>query len=393
MRIKTIVSLFMMIFTILHSNPCNSFSEKIDDRLKNTVQELINEHNIPGAIIGIWIPGKGEWVSALGVADKKTKEKMTINDHVRIGSVTKTFTVTALLQLQDQGKLLLDDKIGKYIEHVPNGDEITLRQLANMTSGLPSYTENDAWVQEMFKDKNRVWTSKELLEAAFRLPILAKPGEKFHYCNTNLILLGLVIEKVSGMALGTYLEKNIFKPLKLTNTSFPINNQMPKPFAHGYSIQTLSGHEEDVTFLNPSWAFAAGAMISNLQDLKIWAEALGTGKLLSKKAFEERLQWDTMPPNTKEKKYGLGIGFDKGWLMHTGELPGYNSFVGYLPEKKAILVCLVNSDMAVKKSTFSLRIDPEESNPITMKAKDQLDPVVLIYRAILQELFPKNVTE
>jgi len=377
----------------IFSSPIYSFSKKIEEKLETTVQKLMEEHHIPGVVIGVWIPGEGEWVSALGVADKKTKEKMTINDHFRIGSITKTFTVTALLQLQDEGKLSLDDKIGKYIENVPNGDEITLRQLANMTSGLPSYTENEAWIKEMLKDGTRVWKPQELLDAAFRMPILAKPGEQFHYCNTNTILLGLVIEKVSGMKLEDFFEKNIFKPLKLENTLLPQNNKIPEPFAHGYSKQSLSGAEEDVTLMNPSWAFSAGGIISTLQDLKIWAEALGTGKLLSKKGFEERLQWDIMPPNTKEKKYGLGIGFNHGWLTHTGELPGYNSVVAYLPEKKAILVCLINSDIPVERKTISLKIEPEERKPIVLEYSDELSPVVLIYKSIAEILFPKNVPQ
>lgn len=387
MKIKSIISSFIMIFTIIYTNPCNSFSKKIDDQLENRVQTLMDEHNIPGVVIGVWIPGKGEWVSALGVADKKTKEKMTINDHFRVGSITKTFTATALLQLVDQGKLSLDDKIGKYVENVPNGNEITLRQLANMTSGLPNYSENDTWVREMLEDRTRVWTPKELLKAAFSQPILFKPGEKFYYCNTNYILLELVIEKISGIELNEYLEKNIFEPLNLTNTSFPLDNKIPKPFSHGYSKQTLTGVERDVTFESPSWAFSAGAIISNLHDLKIWAEALGTGKLLNKKAFEERLQWvpeDKMPPSLREAKgkYGLGIASTNGWLLHNGDLPGYNSVAAYLPAEKAIFVCLVNMNIPTKRSRPSPKVH-----------KDLWAPAMLIYTSITKILFPKNISE
>jgi D-alanyl-D-alanine carboxypeptidase len=375
MQNSRVLSMIIVLCSLIYTTPSSASSSKIDQKLESTVQTLIDEYKIPGVVIGLWIPNKVEWVVALGVADKKTKEKMSITDHFRIGSLTKLFTVTALLQLSDQGKVSLDDKIGKYIQNVPNGDKITLRQLANMTSGLPSYTENEAWVKEMLKGKNRQWQPQELLDVAFSMPLLAKPGKKFHYCNTNTILLGLVIEKVSGMSLGEYFKKNIFNPLTLSNTSFPLDNKMPEPFAHGYSVQTLTNVEEDVSLNNPSWGFAAGQLISNLEDLKIWAEALGTGELLSKKAFKERLTWLTIPPNTKSKKYGLGIGFNNGWLMHTGELPGYNSIVAYLPEEKGIFVCLVNSDI-----------------PIKIKDKD-VSPANLIFESIAKIAFPKHTPE
>lgn len=391
MKKFNIFSFFIIVCALMYTQPCLSFSQKIDTQLETTVQKLRDDYQLPGVVIGVWIPNKGAWVKAFGFADKALKEKMTIDDHFRIGSVTKTFVVTGLLQLVDKGKLSLDDKINKYIENVPNGNKITLRQLANMTSGLPSYTKNKTWLDEFLKDKNRMWKPEELLNAAFSVPLSFNPGEKFEYSNTNTFLLGLVVEKVSGLKLEEYLKENIFKPLQLKNTSLPMDEKLPKPFAHGYA-QLPDGSEEDDTFRNTSWAFAAGGMVSNLHDLKIWAQALGTGELLSKKSFKERLEWADVSPNTALRHYGLGIGFDDGWLFHTGELPGYNSVVAYLPEEKAIFVCLINSDATIKKSDISLKIRPEESS-FTLIYKDELTPVELIYKSVFKILFPKNIPE
>ncbi len=250
---------------------------------------------------------------------------MQVDNHFRVGSITKTFTVTAILQLADAKKLRLDDAVSKYLPFVPNGETITLRMLANMTSGLYPYTFDKAWVQELLKNPDRVWKPRELVDVAFKHPMDFKPGTQWEYCNTNTVLLSMVIEQVTGQKAAEVFKQLIFKPLGLSNTSWPTTSGMPKPYAHGYSEQTLNGKQADVTFLNPSWAWGVGNLISTLADLKIYAKAIATGeKLISKEMQKQRLTWVTLPPNTATKKYGLGIGSGFGWLGHTGELPGYN---------------------------------------------------------------------
>ena len=322
------------------------FSPEIQEKLQTKMESLIKEINAPGFNVGIWIPGEGEWQNSFGVADKETAEKMSLDKHFRIGSITKTFVTTALLQLVDKGEISLDDKISKYIDNVPNGDEITIRQLANMTSGLANYSEDEEWVKtSIFTKSDRNIPVSELLDVAFKIAPAFAPGKGWHYSNTNTILLGQVIEKISGLSLDQYLQENIFTPLGLSDTSYPLDAKVPSPYAHGYTKQTLDGKEADVTFNNPSWTNAAGQMVSNFADLKIWAKALGTGALLSDNAFKERLSWVTLPPNTEKRKYGLGVGANNGWITHTGSLPGYNCVVAYLPEKQAVLVVTINSDI------------------------------------------------
>ena len=322
------------------------FSSEMKEKLQAKMESLIKEINAPGFNVGIWIPGEGEWQNSFGVADKETAEKMSLDNHFRIGSITKTFVITAVLQLVDKGDISLDDKISKYIDNVPNGDKITIRQLANMTSGLANYSEDEEWVKKVIYTKNdRNVPTSELLDVAFKLPPTFAPGKGWHYSNTNTVLLGQVIEKVSGLSLDKYLQENIFTPLALENTSFPLDEKMPSPYAHGYTKQTLDEKEADATFNNPSWTNAAGQMVSTFADLKIWAKALGTGALLSEDAFKERLTWVTLPPNTAKRKYGLGVDSNSGWINHTGSLPGYNCVVAYLPEKQAVFVVMINSDM------------------------------------------------
>ncbi len=301
----------------------------------------------PGVVVGIWIPGEGSYVAARGFADVRSKAPMRSSYYFRIGSITKTFTVTALLILADEGKLALDDPVSKYVDFVPDGDKITLRMLANMTSGLHSYTEDDAWVKAAFSDVSRSWTPRQLVDVGLASkPDFAPPGSGWHYSNTNTVLLGMILEKVSGRKIQDLFAERLFVPLHLRHTVWPTTSAMPSPYASGVTDQTLDGTVVNATHRNPSWAFTAGQLVSTLGDLRTWVQSYTTGSLVSARMQKERTTWVTFPPNTPERHYGMGIGEDRGWLGHTGELPGYNVAGYYLPEKKAVIVVMVNSDIA-----------------------------------------------
>lgn len=170
----------------------------VEKELDAAVQKVMREANVPGVTFGVWTPDKGEYVKSFGVADKSTGQKMSPDLHMRIGSETKTFTVTSILKLVDEKKVGLNDPIGKYIDGVPNGDKITIRQLAEMRSGLFNYSEDEGFYKALTSDPEQPFTPQQLLDYSFKHPVLFAPGEKFYYCNTNLILLGLVVEKESG---------------------------------------------------------------------------------------------------------------------------------------------------------------------------------------------------
>jgi D-alanyl-D-alanine carboxypeptidase len=307
------------------------------------------ENAVPGCVVGIWIPGEGTWIQARGVSDRQTQAPMPPDAHFRIGSITKTFTVTALLQLAEERKLGLDDPVANYLPFVPDGARITLRMLANMTSGLYPFTFDEAWERELATNRERVWTPRELVEVGFQHPPQFAPGQGWEYCNSNTVLLGMVIEKVTGQELAAVFQERIFQPLGLRNTLLPTTPALPAPFAHGYTEQTLDGKQADATFQDMSWAWATGNLISDLGDLRRYAKAVATGEgLISPSMQQQRLTWVTLPPNTDRLKYGMGIGSSSGWLGHTGGLPGYNVTMYYLPERDATLVVMVNSDIPTK---------------------------------------------
>ncbi|MCQ4120393.1 serine hydrolase domain-containing protein [Rhodococcus tibetensis] len=323
----------------------SAVAERLDEAIENTMARA----SIPGVMVGVW-GADGNYVKAFGVADKSSGTPMTTDDYSRIGSVTKTFTVTGVLQLVDEGKVGLDDPIAKYIDGVPLGDQITIRQLARMQSGLANYSASEDFQKALIADPKANFTPQQLLGYAFAQPATFPPGQGFEYSNTNTTLLGLVVEKVSGMSLADYVTQKILDPLEMADTSFPNSNAFPEPHPQGYTEQTADGKEAAATDWNPSWGWAAGAMISTLEDLHIWVPALATGTLLKPATQEQRLQTVNAPGLPTDVGYGLGIFDIAGWIGHNGSIPGYQTVCVYLPEKETTLAIMINTDVPFEGS-------------------------------------------
>ncbi|GHG25912.1 serine hydrolase domain-containing protein [Streptomyces zaomyceticus] len=325
--------------------PPGGLGPELTARLDRTIEDVRKQAGIPGVVVGLWMPGKGEYVRATGVADTVTGRPMRTDGYVRIGSETKTFTVTALLKLVDDGRIGLDDPISRYVRGVPKGDRITLRQLAEMRSGLFPYTSDEDFVHDLLSDPQRSFTPREVLAYGFRHRNTFKPGAQFEYSNTNLVLLGLVVEKVTGQRLQDFVRNRVLRPAHLRHTLFPEGAEFPEPHPRGYTDQTLDGAVADATDWNPSWAWAAGAMISDLHDLRRWARVVATGELLSPETQAQRLR--TLPTGHPGTSYGLGIFETNGWIGHNGSIPGYETVTVYLPSQKATLVLMINTDSEV----------------------------------------------
>ncbi|MHA4852432.1 serine hydrolase domain-containing protein [Rhodococcus sp. MSC1_016] len=323
----------------------SAVAQRLDEAIVNTMARA----SIPGVMVGVW-GADGNYVKAFGVADKSSGAPMETDFYSRIGSVTKTFTVTGVLQLVDEGKVGLDDPIGKYIDGVPLGDQITIRQLARMQSGLANYSANEDFQKALIADPKANFTPQQLLGYAYAQPATFPPGQGFEYSNTNTTLLGLVVEKVSGVSLADYVTQKIIDPLEMADTSFPNSNAIPEPHPQGYTEQTADGKETTATDWNPSWGWAAGAMISTLEDLHIWAPALATGTLLQPATQEQRLQTVTAPGLSTDVGYGLGIFDIAGWIGHNGSIPGYQTVSVYLPEKEMTLAIMINTDVPYEGS-------------------------------------------
>jgi len=326
--------------------------------LDAALEKAFQQGSAPGVVAAVQTP-EYTWIRALGVADRASEEPMTPEMYHRIGSVTKTFTATLLLKAAGDGLLSLEDTIDQYVKGVPNGDEITLRQLATMTSGVATYSENKKFDfdGDPGTDPYKVWKPEELVKIGIEESPLFDPGTEFNYSNTNYVLLGLVLEQVTGKPIGEVYQKEIIQPLGLEDTSFPdlADTSLPDPHAQGYTLQGRSSGEKprDATDWNPSWTWTAGMMISTVDDLLAYGRALGTGKgLLSPAQQDERI--DSLvsdvppfdqPPLEGDYGYGLGLMKEHGWIGHSGVIPGYNTALYYNRELDAVLVVEVNSDI------------------------------------------------
>ncbi|MFJ3963045.1 serine hydrolase domain-containing protein [Streptomyces sp. NPDC090036] len=329
----------------------------VAEQLDDAITAAMRKAAIPGVGVGLWVDGEDSYVRAFGTADKATGVPVKAGMHTRIGSVTKTFAITAVLQLVDDGKVRLDAPVSTYLDGVPGGDSITVRQLADMRSGLYNYTEDPRWMATFKADPHRAWTPQELLDIAFEHPANFAPGAKWEYSNTNTVLLGLLVEKVAGQPLHTYLEQNVFEPAGLDATSLPTGAEIAEPFVHGYTNFTPDGATVDASAWNPSWGWAAGAMISTMDDLRSWVPTLvggrlpDGGRLLEPGTQAQRLRM--LPTGYPDVGYGLGIAELDGWVGHNGELPGYETIAVRLPQERATMVIVVNSDVDGKFGSLS----------------------------------------
>ena len=314
--------------------------------LDETVPEAMKSAGIPGAMVGIW-SRNGDYVKAFGVADTATGSPMRTDFYSRIGSVTKTFTATAVLKLVDAGAIGLDDPIAAYLEGVPNGEAITVRQLLTMSSGLTDYTKIPGFEEFLFADPRREFPPTELLDLAFTAPAQFPPGERFEYSNTNYILLGLLVERIGGKPLAEYLTENILSPLSLDNTSLPAGTRFASPHAPGYTESFEDGGApQQATDWSSSFTWAAGAMTSTLEDMRSWMPALATGALLSPELHKQRLETIPEPGGAADFGYGMGVFTVAGWIGHNGSVPGYQTVAIYLPERETTLIVMINTDIA-----------------------------------------------
>ena len=217
---------------------------------------------------------------ASGYADLRSKRKMRADDRFRVGSVTKTFVATVVLQLAGEGTLTLEDTVDHWLPGlVPNGENITLRQLLTMRSGLFDYlNDGDTTVLEPYLkgDVTRRWTPTQLIEIATTHDPNFPPGTSYRYCNTCYILLGMIVEAATGNSVGAELKRRIFEPLHLRQTSFDAKPRIAGRHVHGYIIINKPALH-DTTVLSPSWAWSAGAIVSTADDVARFYRALLRG--------------------------------------------------------------------------------------------------------------------
>lgn len=317
----------------------NAFFSKIDQLAAANIQKTD-----PGIIIAIWGISDKPYIKAYGVSDIESKTPLNVNSKFRIGSITKTFVAEIILQLVDEGKIRLDDKLSTLLPGtpIPYANIITLRNLLNHSSGIYCYTNDDYFINTWLDQPLKQYTPKDILQIALNEDAEFKPGKlpKHSYSNTNYILLGMIIEKKTYNTLSSEINKRIIKPLNLKNTSMPDTPFMDGLYSHGYA--EVKNKITDITALNPNSSWAAGGMISDIYDLKVWITACQQGKLISRQMLNEQR---TLLKGKEDfdYEYGLGIIKYKNFWGHTGQIPGYYSCAMYNPNRDITLVIMQNN--------------------------------------------------
>ncbi|MFI7001919.1 serine hydrolase domain-containing protein [Nocardia sp. NPDC050175] len=339
-------------------------------KIDEIVRKNIDAGLIPGALVSVNAPDRGIYTKAYGVADLATGRPMTVDDHVRIGSVTKTFTATAVLRAADEGKLSLDDTLGKYVPDVPNGDIITLRDLLGMRGGVWDLVGDTDFAAQVVAKTPGEWHDGDRLRALAAHPEKAKPPRtSTEYSNSEYFLLGLVLEKVLGKPVHEVLDE-LAQAHGLHETTYPADATLPTPASEGYSY--FDETATNVTARNTPAIFgAAGSMVSTISDLTAYAPLLANGDLLKPETLQARQQFTSGTAGGGPVNYGLGLQRFGPWLGHTGGVLGYTTHVAYLPDHRATIAVAVN----------------QYTIPPTLLRISASD----IWAAIVEQLFPDSL--
>lgn len=353
-HLKSGFKLLLVVCYIITANTASAQTEKKLDSLFST---LAKQGYLNGCVL-IADQGKPIYQKAFGYANFDTKQALTNETMFELASVSKQFTAMAIMQLHQQGKLGYTDSLNKYFPELPYHG-ITISNLLHHTSGIPEFLGWDA----KLVDVNRINYNKDIAAALAKNKnaLLFKPGEQLAYSNTNYVLLALIVEKVSGMPFGDYLDKNIFKPLGMSHTQvYPQRSVKQKiaDYAYGYLYDPAKGRfviNDDLSANRFEYYFDGVAgpygISSNTGDMLKWDQALYTEKLVSK--AEQALAYvpSKLNDGTDAKLSGLVYGF--GWLilsehygtrryMHSGGYPGYMTMICRYPDKNKTIILLTN---------------------------------------------------
>ena len=321
--------------------------------ISTVVREAMREQHLRAVIVRVT---KGDRVIATkAFGSSLDGVPATTRMRFRNGAVAFAYVSTLLLRHVDAGRVRLDDTVDQWLPDLPNADRVTLRMLANQTTGYPDYERDPAFEAAFEADPFRQWTYRERLKVAFAKPVLFEPGTNWSYSHTNFMILGRILREVGGQPLATQLRRQVLRPMGLRATVADQTSQIPAPVLHAYSSErrgvlgldpAVSFYEES-TFWNMAWGTPVGAtQTTDIRDLARSARAIGTGELLSPRSYRAMTQprllgfgqrQDNCTPSCFQQSvgynYGLGIVRSGDWLLQNPLLGGYGATMAYLPDE------------------------------------------------------------
>jgi len=320
--------------------PLPEVDEALAVGLQKIADSAVDQLEAGGVIVGVSVPGYAPFVTASGMANVANGEAMTPEHISRIGSVTKTFVSAATLQLVDEGLLSLDDTVGDHLAVLARGDDITVTHLLNHTSGLTDYTYDSALVGRF----TETHTDDELIALIADDALMSEPGTSFSYANTNYVLLGMIIEAVTGQRWDEDIEARFIEPLGLTDTRAPGGSE-----GWGTTVPGYIGTADVTSSLHPSLFGASGSMESSALDQLTWGQAYLSGSLLSSDLHAQQLADDVVVSNGAVwMRYGIfqwdpSIGSADPELWHNGAVNGYAAWLGHRLDSGITVTILANA--------------------------------------------------
>jgi D-alanyl-D-alanine carboxypeptidase len=316
-------------------------------QVEAAVESAIEKNDLKAVLVRV--TQNGEEVATVVRGESMTGVPATEDMHFRNGSVVFSYLATVLLQLVDEGEVELDDTIDTWLPDLPSSDRITLRMLANSTSGYIDYVPQDSFEDAIKKEPFEAWTDDELIKMVTDQPLLYEPGTNWSYSHGNWVILAKALTAITEKPVDQLIRERITEPLGLKGTQSYDTAEIPEPVLHAYS--SFRGTYEDSTFWDPSWSTAKGAvMITDIDDLVTSARAMGTGELVSAESYEEQLAPTTVglgvaPDNcpkvacsdfVKQQPsayFGLGNVVLGGWVLQDPQFSGYGAVQAYLPSE------------------------------------------------------------
>ncbi|AWK05768.1 serine hydrolase [Flavobacterium crocinum] len=344
---KTIVLLFTFLINLSVYSQSNGFEKDLDNLFKNNFSE-----KTPGCSVLISQNGEVVYKKAFGCANLELNVPLESKSVFSIASITKQFTAVSILQLVEKGKIDLDDPLEKYIESF-KGKNIRIHHLLSHTSGLKDYLQVET--NQKFGERMD-YTPIELISVFEKLPLEFEPGTAYKYCNSDYILLGFIIEKVSGLKYADYLKKNIFEPLKMEHTYYDSDENIIPNRVSGYFKD--GDNYKKAEFWSATIGYSAGGLLSDTADLEKWNNGLMSYSILSKELLNQAV-------SSYKLKDGTLVNYGFGWninsdnpikkIDHGGNKNGFTSYAGYFPEKNLYVVLLFNSEDA-PRDELSIRV-------------------------------------
>jgi D-alanyl-D-alanine carboxypeptidase len=323
-------------------------------KMKAVTDSIIQNTHVPGIVALVVDHKKGiDWLYTDGYSDVPNKLPMDGSYTFRLASVTKTMTVTVLLQLVDEGKLSLNDKLSQYFPTWPKSDSITIKMLCNMTSGISNYVANQLFQQTKSSDPQKVWSPQELIDLGLT-EFYFSPGSSWAYSNTNTYIIGLIIELLTGNTLESEITNRIIIPLNLSKTGFLTSGlTFPGPHGRGYCWGEYKENEDLTEYYDISMAWAAGSAYGTPRELLKYAEALVKGGLISDSLQKRRL--NDMVKLNPTTGYGLGIFHRKSFYGHNGVAPGFTVSMYHSLVKDCTVIIYFNSAIEVEPDALFFR--------------------------------------